>query len=271
MIDLHFHVLPGIDDGPRRIEDSIALARAAADVGVQTLVATPHVSPRYPNNADAIIGLVEELNARLAADDVGINVCAGAEIATAAISEIQPVQLSRLHLGRGEWLLLEPPFSPWAPELSSVVADLQRLGHRIVLAHPERCPTFHRDPAMLESMVRAGALTSVTAGSLVGRFGSDVRNFALDMAGAEMLHNVASDAHDRDRRPPGMTREIERAGFGRLAEWLTHEVPAAILNGEEIPRRPIIASTSVQKGWRGLWRRGQGSATRVSRWPRLSP
>ncbi len=268
MIDLHFHVLPGIDDGPRRIEESIALAQAATAAGVQTIVATPHVSPRFPNDAETIVGLVGELNAQLTAAGVDVDVCAGAEIATASIREIQPAQLARLHLGQGEWLLLEPPFSPWAPTLGATVADLQQQGHRILLAHPERCPTFHRDPAMLESLVRAGALTSVTAGSFVGRFGSDVRNFALDLAGAQMLHNVASDAHDCDRRAPGMTHEIECAGLDRLAEWLTHEVPAAILSGNEIPRRPAVTPIPKERGWQRLWRRNGNSLARVSRWPR---
>lgn len=267
MIDLHFHVLPRIDDGPKTLEGSIALARAAKDAGVQILVATPHVSPRYPNDAETIVRLVDELNARLAAECVKVDVHAGAEIAIAQIPEIAPAQFAGLTLGQGRWLLVEPPFSPTAPTLSTVVADLQRLGYGVVLAHPERCPAFHRDPAMLESLVRAGALTSVTAGALVGRFGSDVRNFALDLAGAEMLHNVASDAHDRDRRPPGMVRELKRAGLARLAEWLTHEVPAAILNDEEIPRRPAVTSAGTGKTWRALWRRRDDSLRRVSRWP----
>jgi hypothetical protein len=76
-------------------------------------------------------------------------------------------------------------------------------GHGVLLAHPERCPAFHRDPRMLGSLVRAGMLTSITAGPLVGRFGGEVRRFALELAQSGMVHNVASDAHDGVKRPPG--------------------------------------------------------------------
>jgi protein-tyrosine phosphatase len=269
MIDLHCHVLPGIDDGPRTIDESIALVRTAAHADVRTIVATPHVSPRYPNDADTIARLVDELSSRLTSEGLNVEIHAGAEIAMARILEIPSTRLSHLSLGRGKWLLVEPPFSPLVPALGIAVTDLQREGHKVVLAHPERCPTFHRDPAMLESLVRAGALTSVTAGALVGRFGKDVRNFALDLAGAGMIHNVSSDAHDCHRRPPGAREEIERAGLAWLGEWLTHDVPAAILSGEEIPRRPAGAPARTGKRWRGL-RRREDSPARVSRWPRSS-
>ena len=90
-----------------------------------------------------------------------------------------------------------------------------RRGHHVVLAHPERCPAFHRDPSMLTSLVSAGALTSVTAGSLVGRFGDEVRRFALELVRDGMVHNVASDAHDDVRRPPGRSQSSSRPGWGR--------------------------------------------------------
>ncbi len=198
-------------------------------------MATPHVSRRYPNDAETIGRLVDELNSRLRSEQMTVEIQTGAELAITQIPEVPKEQLARLGLGRGRWLLIEPPFSPLVPELGDAVRNLQRAGHMVVLAHPERCPTFHRDPAMLESLVRSGALTSVTAGALVGRFGKDVRNFALDMAGAGMLHNVASDAHDLRGRPPGAKDELERAGLGWLAGWLTQEVPMAILGGDEHP------------------------------------
>jgi protein-tyrosine phosphatase len=267
VIDLHCHVLPGIDDGARTVEESVALARAAALEGVSTIVATPHVSARYPNEVTTIARLVDELGARLAAEGVPVEIVAGAEISATKLKEIEPAQLGGLRLGDGGWLLLEPPFSPKAPALSALVDDLQRQGYGVVLAHPERCPAFHRDPAMLESLVRSGALTSVTAGSLVGRFGGDVRSFALDLADAQMLHNVASDAHDLDRRPPGIAAQIERAGLGDLVGWLTQEVPAAILAGERIPARPARALAAGTGKWRAPWRRATSRPERISRWP----
>lgn len=255
MIDLHCHVLPGIDDGPATTEASLVLARAAAEVGTRTLVATPHVSWRYPNDADIIARLVDELNTRLTAEGVALDVRTGAEIAMTRLTEVEPAQLAPLGLGGGPWLLVEPPFTQVVTGLDAVVVDLQRRGHRVVLAHPERCPAFHRDPRMLGSLIRSGVLASITAGSLVGRFGEPVRRFALGLAQDDMIHNVASDAHDHKHRRPGMARELEQSGLGQLAEWLTQAVPAAILSGDDIPRRPAFAITPSAPSRRPRWRR----------------
>ena len=252
MIDLHCHVLPGIDDGPPTIEGSVALARAAAVAGVATLVATPHVSARYRNDATTIMRLVDELNAHLASEGVELEILPGAEIAITSVTEIEPSELPSLGLGGGPWLLMEPPFAPIVAGLENTLISLQREGHRILLAHPERCPAFHRDPAMLESLVSSGVLTSVTAGSLVGQFGSDVRRFALRLMRDGLAHNVASDAHDHVKRPPGIAAELERAGLAPLTDWLTRAVPTAILSGDErIPPRPIVELKGVahERGW----------------------
>jgi protein-tyrosine phosphatase len=265
VIDLHCHVLPGIDDGPATIEGSLEMARLAAAGGTRVLVATPHVSWRYRNDAATIAELVAELNERLAHEEVltaagrVLEVRAGAEIALTLIPELQDTQLAALSLGGGPWLLVEPPFTPVAPNLDAtlleLLADPRSVGgHRIVLAHPERCPAFQRDPPMLERLVRAGMLTSVTAGSLRGRFGGEARRLALTLAREGLLHNVASDAHDAVNRPPEIAAELERAGLAPLAPWLTGAVPAAILDGREPPPAPVAASADVERTRRGWWR-----------------
>ena len=256
MIDLHCHVLAGIDDGPETIADSVALARAAASLGTRTIVATPHVSWSYRNDSHTIARLVEEANTAFAAAGLTLNVVGGAEIAMTRLADLASDELSALALGNGPWLLIECPFSSVAIGLDSLLLDVQDQGHRIVLAHPERCPAFHRDPRMLESLVDGGVLTSITAGALVGRFGGTVQRFALGLLEGEMVHNVASDAHDSDHRKPGMAAELEQAGLGPLSGWLTDAVPAAILRGEEtIPPRPAFAVPSVETLRRPWWRR----------------
>jgi protein-tyrosine phosphatase len=253
VIDLHSHVLPGIDDGPDSIDGSLELARAAAAGGTRTLLATPHVSWRYPNDGATIARLVDELNERLRAEQIALEVRAGAEIAMTRLADIDADELSRLGLGGGQWLLVEPPFTPVLTGLDSILLDLQRRGHRILLAHPERCHAFHRDRELLESLVRSGVLTSVTAGSLVGQFGGDVRRFALGLARDGLIHNVASDAHDHVQRPPSIAAELEQAGLAPLAGWLTREVPAAILSGGEIPPRPAVDPPASEKPPRRAW------------------
>jgi protein-tyrosine phosphatase len=255
MIDLHCHVLPGIDDGPEALEGSLALALAAAAIGTRTLVATPHVSRRFPNDATTIAHLVEQLNRRLRADGVSIEILAGGEIAATHAPKLSPEQLRSLHLGVGPWLLIEPSFTQGVAGLEGLIADLQRAEHRVLLAHPERCTAFHRDPLMLAALVQRGVLTSITAGSLVGRFGEHVRRFAMQLARDGLIHNVASDTHDRVRRPPGMAEEIERAGLGPLSDWLTEDVPAAIISGAEVPPRPVPVGAALER--RSWWRRGR--------------
>ncbi len=250
VIDLHSHVLPGIDDGPETIEGSLALARAVADSGVSTLLATPHVSWRYPNEAARILPLVDEVNARVQAEGIALEIRTGAEIAMTRAAELDPAELSRLTLGGGEWLLIECPFTPVATGMDALVLDLQRRGHRVVLAHPERCPAFHRDRRPLEMLVRGGVLASITAGSLVGRFGGEVQRFAMQLVRENLVHNVASDTHDLGRRPPGLSAELEQAGLGALGEWLTRGVPAAILDGGTIPPRPEFDTPGARRSWK---------------------
>lgn len=250
MIDLHCHVLPGIDDGPDTVEESLALARGAAAGGVRAIVATPHASARYPNRAQEIARLVAELDLRLRAESIAVELYKGAEIALTHLPELDAGERARMRLGAGPWLLLEPPFAEVVVGIDRAVAQLQDEGHRVVLAHPERCPAFHRDPELLRALVRDGALTSITAGSLAGRFGKAVRGFANRLVEQGLVHNVASDAHGPHRRPPGIAAELEQAGLAPLRDWLTVQVPQAILAGADIPPRPASAAPA-RRWWQG--------------------
>jgi protein-tyrosine phosphatase len=241
MIDLHCHALPGIDDGPETIVGSLALMRAASAAGIDTVVATPHVNSRTPNDADTIAALTAKLNERLAQEQVDVTVLPGAEIAITHLAELDPAELSRLTLGGGGWLLIEPPFMPVAAGLEGLVIGLLHQDHKVVLAHPERCPALQRDRAVVRRLADAGVLMSITAGSLVGRFGNEVRRYALELASAGLIHNVTSDAHDANRRRPGLREELEQAGLAPLTDWLTQAVPAAIVGGTEIPAPPTGA------------------------------
>jgi protein-tyrosine phosphatase len=250
VIDLHCHVLPGIDDGPASIEGSIALARVAAAAGIETLVATPHVSARYHNDAATIAPLVEQVNAALAAEAVAVRVLAGAEVAMTRVAELPAGELSLLGLGGSSWVLLEPPFSSVATGMEAVVEELQQQGRQVLLAHPERCQAFHRDPTIISRLVSRGVRTSVTADSLVGRFGTTVRRFALAMLAQEIVHNVTSDAHDDVDRPPGIAAQLERVGYGALSEWFASEVPRAILSDQALPARPSAPARRLRRLWR---------------------
>ncbi|MHB8491978.1 MAG: tyrosine-protein phosphatase [Solirubrobacteraceae bacterium] len=252
---MHGHVLPGIDDGPATLDEALALARAAREAGIETIVATPHVSARFPNDTATIEALVGQLNDALlkGGDSASApSVLCGAEIAAAYLPAIDPSRLERLGIGGGRWLLIEPPSSAVAPGLEAGVANLLDGGFGVLIAHPERCLAFHRDPALLVRLVDAGALSSVTAAALVGRFGSTVKRFAIELVRAGLVHNVASDAHDLRRRPPSIERELAQAGLGHLGEWLTSAVPAAIVNDMAIPPRPVTSISLTARGSRLL-------------------
>jgi protein-tyrosine phosphatase len=255
VIDLHCHVLAGIDDGPDTVAESVELARAAERAGIETIVATPHVSSRYRNDSQTIARLVTALRERLREEGVGVDIRPGAELALTRVSELEADELSRLTLGGGEWLLVEPPFTPVAPGLEGALVDLRRSGCRIVLAHPERCPAFQREPRMLRSLASAGFLMSITAGSFSGRFGNEVKRFAHELLREGLVHNVASDAHDLRGRPPGIAEHLAQAKLSGIAAWLAEEVPRAILTGAEIPPAPAPAPPEPTRGRLSGWLR----------------
>jgi protein-tyrosine phosphatase len=255
VIDLHFHLLPGIDDGPPDLDAAVALARAAARDGVDTIVATPHVSWEWQNSPRAIGESVRRLETHLSGLAIPVQVRAGAEIALTRAIDLTDEELSGLTLGGGPWLLIEPPHTSAAMGIEGLLLQVQHRRHRIVLAHVERCPAFIDDVEMLERLVQGGMLASLTAGSLVGRFGGTVQRFAQRLVSRGLIHNVASDAHDCDRRPPGLAHELASAGLGEQAAWLTEGVPAAILAGRAIPLAPAWPVLAARPGLLGRLRR----------------
>ena len=262
MIDLHTHVLPGVDDGPADLDGSLHMASVAQAVGIETLVATPHVSHTWPETtpegvADAVAALQPELNAA----GIGVRVVAGAEVAITRGIDLPDEELQALRLGGGEWLLAECPLSPSAIGAERLLLALQARGHRILLGHPERSAVMQKDPAMVARLVEAGMLCSITAGTLVGQFGRTAQTFAMTMLEEGLVHNVTSDAHDALRRPPGIRAALAAAdetlpGVLDLAGWMTEDVPRAVLGGAPIPPAPAPPPRRARR--RGLLARLSG-------------
>jgi protein-tyrosine phosphatase len=258
VIDLHCHILPGVDDGPPTMDQTLALARAHVAVGVRQVLATPHVTWDIPTTAEQVSTGVAQVNATLADHGIPLEVLPGGEIAMTKVAELDDAELRGLALGGGPWLLVESPLTPSASAFDNLLHHLQARGHRIVLAHPERCPAFQREPERLAALVHAGMLTSITAGALIGRFGGTVERYAHELVRDGLVHNVASDAHDIARRPPGLRKELDDAGYGDHAEWWCEQVPAAILAGTQIPYPPPapLGQRRRKKGrLRGAWSR----------------
>jgi protein-tyrosine phosphatase len=237
VIDLHTHVLPGIDDGARDLGQSIELARAAVEAGVRRLAATPHVRDDYPTTADAIHQGVAELRATLAAEGIELDVLPGAEIALDRLDDLDEAELRRLGLaGNGRLLLIETPYQGWPLRLPQQLFDLQLAGFTPVLAHPERNPEIHRDPSRLEELVRKGVLVQLTAGSLAGAWGRASRATGLELLDLGLAHLAASDLHGWPS--PGLDAVAAALGDDLLSRWLTTDVPSALVRGDELPARP---------------------------------
>jgi protein-tyrosine phosphatase len=258
LIDLHSHILPGVDDGPPALSGSLELARAAVAAGTNTMVATPHVG--VPHGVDpAVVGpATAALGQELRRAAISLQVLTGAEIAADRAVELHDEVLAGLGLGGTRWLLIEPPFAgPVA--LEPVLGELRDRGFGVVLAHPERCSGLRLDPAQLERLLGMGAVTSITASSLSGRFGRPVQDFALALLERGWVHNVASDAHDAVQRPPGVDDGFKAAGkvlhgIHRVRPYLVEALPAALLAGRPLPPPPAPPARRTRWRWRMLRR-----------------
>ena len=257
MIDLHCHILPGLDDGPVNFDFSVAMARAAAEAGTQVMVATPHVRDDYQVGPDDIETGVDRLNQAIAASGLRLVVVTGAEVALPKAAELPDDVLRRLCLGSGEYILVESPYRSSNIDLEGIIESLQARDLKPVLAHPERCPIFQRDPDRLARLVNSGVLCSVTAGSLSGRFGSTVRAFSMELLSDGLVHDVASDAHDHLHRPPDLLGGFESAeadipGIRGQASWFTVTAPVAILSGRPLPPAPDPPPRPPVSRWRRI-------------------
>ena len=159
------------------------------------------------------------------------------------LSELGHAALRELCLRDGPYVLIESPYGRLPAQFTDAVIDLQLHGFRPVLAHPERCGGFLEDRSPLVEMTAHGVGTSVTAGSMAGQFGGRVRDLTAWLFMEGLVTNVASDAHDVYKRPPGLTRGFEELdgllpGLAEQASWYTRDAPAAMLAGADLPDRP---------------------------------
>lgn len=243
MIDLHSHILPGLDDGADDIEVSLGMARIAVEEGVQAMAATPHVNFDYPIDPDTVVSRVGELNAALADADIALEVLPGAEISMPSAAELTDDDLVAFSIGGARTLLIESPYLKGVAAMEELLFDLQLRGFRVVLSHPERCPIFQDDRDRLRRIVARDVYCSVNTGSLAGAFGRRVRAFAVELVRGGLVHSIASDSHDEVQRPPGLlvgirAAEQELPGLSDQADWYTRDAPAALATGRQLPARP---------------------------------
>jgi protein-tyrosine phosphatase len=232
VIDLHAHILPGIDDGPPTTEAALEMARTAVAAGTRAMATTSHIAHVFSLDPEQIVHGRETLAARLAYEGINLELLAGGEIAHDRLPELDDEMLRTLTLGGGPYVLLECPFTPIGDGLEPLVDDLHERGFEVLLAHPERSVSFQRDPALLATLVDQGALAQVTVGSLTGHFGRIPQRTAEMMVREELVHVLATDAHDVAGRAPVL--HVNGSLTAAQYEQMTTVVPGAIVAGQPV-------------------------------------
>ncbi|WP_018609052.1 tyrosine-protein phosphatase [Uliginosibacterium gangwonense] len=239
MIDIHCHVLPGIDDGPTTKVEALALARACVADGITHVVATPHVFPgRFDNHRAGIAQLCMKFRQVLVAENIDLELSFAGEVRLSheVIDMVQRGEIPFLGEVDG-WrtMLLELPDAQIPLGSINLVRHLAGIGIRPVLVHPERNKAIMDKPERVEAFVDEGCYLQITAASLVGQFGPRVSVAADFMLKKDWVNAVASDAHNLVGRPPRMTeaRHILEQRFGKgYAEELTYFGPARLCGRE---------------------------------------
>jgi protein-tyrosine phosphatase len=240
LIDLHSHILPGLDDGARTIEDSRAMAREAARGGITAIAATPHVRRDFPTTVEQMERGVADLTRDFAREGIGVAVIHGSEVDLERLPALTESELRRFSLAQtGRYILLETPYLGWPLSLEHQIFELHSAGLTPVLAHPERNPEVILNVAPLVAAAEAGALIQVTAASLDGRLGRTVRRTAERLLELGIVQVLASDAHTPDIRAVGLSAAVRAIRDDGLVRYLTEDVPSAIVAGDPVPaKRP---------------------------------
>jgi len=240
VIDLHNHLLPGIDDGAKKLEETLEFLRIARRDGVKVVVATPHMKPGvYDNRRETILERVALVQEAARGDEAGgVTLLPGAEVYFTAdlVARARAKQLMTIGDG-GRYLLLELPYQQIPMQVDDTIFQLRLLGITPVMAHPERVAYYLENIERVGASVRIGALTQVTAASLTGKFGEKARDFARGLLRRNLVHVLASDAHDVLYRPPVLSEviPIAAAEVGEAAaRRMVEETPRAILDGQEV-------------------------------------
>ncbi|KWX75280.1 hypothetical protein AMQ84_18655 [Paenibacillus riograndensis] len=245
MIDIHSHILPFMDDGAADWDAALAMAQAAGKDGISAVVATPHhANGVYLNPAPNIGQAVEQLNQRLRQAGLPLQVLPGQEIRIYSdlLNDLEQGQL--LTLAGSRYILLEMPSSRVPRSMEETCHELLIQGFVPVIAHPERNAEVAADPSKLTRLIELGALGQLTAQSLAGTFGSKLQKLSLDLCRRNAVHVIASDAHDNQHRPFGLSEAygVLTKELGTTASDLFRQNALRIVNDEEIIRADYLQS-----------------------------
>lgn len=259
MIDLHCHMLPGIDDGAPDRAVALAMARCAVADGITVTACTPHIYPGlYENTRDGIAAAIAAFREVLVEEGIDLQLVIGAD------THLAPDLLAHLKAGliptlnNSRYLLFEPPHHTAPPRFEDSVFQLLTSGIVPVITHPERLSWIEGNYPIFVRLVKAGAWMQVTAGSLTGRFGRRPKYWGERLLDEGLVHILATDSHHIDHRPPLLAegRDIVAKRLGETEAW--HQVltrPRGILDDLPVDRQPPLPEQSVPESRPPLWRR----------------
>jgi protein-tyrosine phosphatase len=243
MVDLHCHILPGIDDGAQTIEDSLAMAEDAIRDGITCVVATPHASTEYHFDYKKVRAAQDELQSRL---DGRLTIATGCDF------HLNPENFLALKkdsapfcINQKDYLLVEFNEFSIPPAMDQTLHELHLMGLRPIITHPERNGILRSQPERLQGWVRLGCYVQVTAGSLTGVFGPGAQQDAWTWIDQGLVHFVSSDGHNMARRPVKLRfayEAIARDRGAKLAKALLVDNPKAAFDGAPLPYVPELAS-----------------------------
>ncbi len=259
MIDLHTHLLPGIDDGSVSLAQSLQMAKIAVDDGITVMACTPHIYPGlYMNNASGITAERDKLQANL--DEAGINL----RLVVGADAHLVPELLSGLQSGRiptinkSHYFLLEPSHHVAPPNFADSVFQIMLAGYQPVITHPERLTWIEDHYSTFVNLAQRGVWLQLTAGAILGKFGTRAKYWSERLISDGFVHILASDAHNTGRRSPQMAEAVEQVAkrIGKKeAMRMVLNRPQAIL--DNIPPAETEQAIGLLNGFErshALWR-----------------
>jgi protein-tyrosine phosphatase len=234
MVDIHCHLLPGIDDGPSSWEATLKMCEIAAEDGISAIVATPHCNHRYPYDRQASQAKLDELRSRIP----GFGLVLGCEV-TLTENNLENVRRhpAGYTIGATNYMLVELGPSSLPQQIDNALSELLSLGLVPIIVHPERVPLIQRQVELLEEWVSYGCMSALTGNALTGFWGSTCKKMAETILKKDLTHVITSDAHDPAKRPPVLAKASKAAarivGEQRAEELVTGN-PEAIVRGEAI-------------------------------------
>jgi len=244
MIDIHTHILPGLDDGSESLEMSLKMARLAEADGIHQIVATPHLyRGSYINNGlDVIEEKKKELQTLLKSERIGIELFHGTEVYVSHnLIEKVISERENLVINHGQYMLIEFPSGHIFAGVKDLIFEIMTEGLQVIIVHPERNRVFQNNPDSLFELIEMGALCQANSGSFTGLYGRIVQDTVHSFLSWGYLHFLGSDCHNTRSLPPNLSQarnQIEELAGGETAQALVSDNPQAMLAGKEIPYRP---------------------------------